>query len=169
MSRQIKFKKKLILKRIIFIAMLLATFYVIFQFSAQDGELSGSISKRVTNFIVDIFSKIKTITTSDRIRYVARLEPIIRKLAHFGIYTILGFSVMGFFCTFEIRNIYKLIWSFLIGFGYAISDEIHQGFIPGRGPRLFDVGIDTAGVLTGIFIMILLIIIVEDIINWLKR
>lgn len=29
---------------------------------------------------------------------------------------------------------------------YAISDEIHQKFVPGRGPSPLDVGIDTIGV-----------------------
>jgi VanZ family protein len=29
---------------------------------------------------------------------------------------------------------------------YAVSDEYHQTFVPGRKGRLFDVGVDTAGV-----------------------
>ncbi|RUA17672.1 MAG: hypothetical protein DSY55_01770 [Clostridia bacterium] len=31
--------------------------------------------------------------------------------------------------------------------GYAISDEWHQAFVPGRHGRLFDVGVDTIGAL----------------------
>ncbi len=33
---------------------------------------------------------------------------------------------------------------------YAISDEIHQSFVPGRSPRVTDVGIDTLGSLLGL-------------------
>ncbi len=33
---------------------------------------------------------------------------------------------------------------------YAISDEIHQSFVPGRSPRVTDVGIDTLGTLIGL-------------------
>ena len=33
---------------------------------------------------------------------------------------------------------------------YAISDEIHQSFVPGRGPQLLDVIIDTSGASIGI-------------------
>lgn len=40
----------------------------------------------------------------------------------------------------------------LIGFLYAVSDEIHQYFVPGRAMQARDVLIDTAGVLLGIWI-----------------
>ncbi|MBP1610430.1 MAG: VanZ family protein [Acidobacteria bacterium] len=32
---------------------------------------------------------------------------------------------------------------------YAVSDEWHQTFTPGRSPSVYDVGIDTAGALIG--------------------
>lgn len=40
----------------------------------------------------------------------------------------------------------------LIGFLYAVSDEIHQYFVPGRAMQARDVLIDTSGVLLGIWI-----------------
>jgi len=169
MSKSIKFKKNLILKRVLFLIMLVIAFYIIFNFSAQDGESSGSLSKKVTEFIVDIISKIKSMDIDTKICYVIKLHPIVRKLAHFGIYTIVGFSVMGFMCTFDIRNIFKVITSFGIGLTYAITDEIHQYFTPGRCASALDVCIDSLGVLTGIFILIVLIIFTESIIDWLKR
>lgn len=169
MHKQIKFKKNLIFKRILFLVMLAATFYVIFHFSAQDGELSGSVSRKVTTFIVEMLSKVKNMDVILKLHYITKLEPIVRKLAHFSIYTVVGFSVMGFMCTFDIRNITKFITSICIGVTYAISDEIHQSFTPGRTSRVLDVCIDSAGVLTGIFILIILIILVESIVNWLKR
>ena len=76
---------------------------------------------------------------------------------------------MGFWCTFDIRNKYKLLWSILIGVAYAASDEFHQSFIPGRGPSIRDVCIDSAGVLTGIFVMIFLILLFEAFSNWIKK
>lgn len=169
MNKQLKFKKNLIFKRILFLVMLLITFYIIFNFSSQDGEMSGSISKKVTEFVVEIISKIKTMDLSTKIYYIEKLHPIIRKLAHFGVYTVVGFSVMGFMCTFDIRNILKFFISFGIGVFYAITDEFHQSFIPGRGPSIKDVCIDSAGVLTGIFMLIILIVFVEAIVDWLKR
>lgn len=169
MSKQIKIKKHLVFKRIIFILILAATFYVIFNFSAQNGDESSSVSTKVTNIIIDVVAKVKTVTSFDRVRYIAKLEPIVRKIAHFSIYSIVGFSVMGFLCTFDIKNKYKLLLSIFVGVVYAFLDEFHQSFVPGRSARLFDVGIDSVGVLVGIFIMMLLIILFEDIADWLKR
>lgn len=169
MSNSIKFRKNLIFKRVLFFIMLAITFYMIFSFSAQDAELSGSLSRNVTEFIVKIISKIKTMDVTMQFNLIEKLHPIIRKFAHFSIYTIVGFSVMGFMCTFDMKNIFKLLISFGVGIIYAISDEIHQYYIPGRCASIMDVCIDTLGVLTGIFILITLIVFVEAIVNWLKK
>lgn len=169
MQNQIKFKKNLKIKRIIFLIMLAITFYIIFNFSAQEGQESSSVSIKVTEIVVEIISKIKTMDINLKIHYIEKLHPIIRKLAHFSIYAIVGFSMMGFMCTFDIRNILKLIISFSIGVIYAITDEVHQYFIPDRNASIIDVCIDSVGVLTGIFILIILIIFIESIVNWLKR
>jgi len=169
MSKSIKFKKNLIFKRVLFLILLAIAFYVIFNFSAQDGEISGSLSQKVTEFIVKVISKIKTMDMQTKLHYIAKLHPIIRKLAHFGIYTAVGFSIMGFMCTFDMRNIFKLLISFSVGVTYAVSDEIHQYYIPGRNASALDVCIDSLGVFTGIFILVILIVFVEAIVNWLKR
>ena len=169
MQNQIKFKKNLIFKRILFLIMLAVTFYIIFNFSAQDGDTSGSLSLKVTEVIVKVLSKIKDMDDVLKLHYIEKLHPIIRKLAHFSIYTVVGFSIMGFMCTFDKRNIFKVVTSFCIGATYAVSDEIHQYFTPGRSARVLDVCIDSLGVLAGIFILVVLIVFVEAIINWLKR
>lgn len=169
MNNQIKFKKNLIFKRVLFLIMLLIAFYAIFNFSAQNGEDSGSLSLKVTEVIVKVLSKLKNMDDTLKFHYIEKLHPIIRKLAHFSIYTVVGFSIMGFMCTFDMRNIFKVVTSFCIGATYAVSDEIHQYFTPGRSARVLDVCIDSLGVLAGIFILVVLIVFVEAIINWLKR
>ncbi len=40
--------------------------------------------------------------------------------------------------------------SLMICILYAISDEVHQSFVPGRGPGVMDVLIDSAGAMVGI-------------------
>ncbi|MDD2225086.1 MAG: VanZ family protein [Candidatus Shapirobacteria bacterium] len=49
--------------------------------------------------------------------------------------------------------IFKKKWVILIAYLYAISDEIHQSFVPGRTSRLRDTLIDLIGILIGIFII----------------
>lgn len=168
MKRQIKFRKNLVFKRIIFLIILVITFYIIFSFSSQDGETSSSISQKVTEFIVEIISKFKTIDPELKLQYIEKLHPIIRKLAHFSVYAVVGFSMMGFMCTYDIRNIFKVLISFGVGLIYAVSDEIHQYFIPGRGPSIIDVGIDVLGVVTGIFLLVILVSIFEKVFDLRK-
>ena len=36
---------------------------------------------------------------------------------------------------------------------YAASDEYHQSFVADRGPSVFDVMIDSAGVIAGVLLM----------------
>jgi VanZ family protein len=43
----------------------------------------------------------------------------------------------------------------VMAFLYACTDEIHQIFVPDRGPGVKDVMIDTAGALAGIVIYLL--------------
>ena len=111
MNKQIKFKKNLIFKRVLFLIMLVIAFYIIFNFSAQNGEKSGSLSEKVTSFIVEIISKIKTMDINRKVYYIQKLHPIVRKLAHFSIYAFVGFSIMGFMCTFDRKNIFKVLIS----------------------------------------------------------
>ena len=168
MQKQIKFKNNLILKRIIFLIILVLTFWIIFNFSEQSGEESGSLSERVTSFVVGIIAEIKIIDVSSKDYFIEILHPIIRKMAHFTIYTVVGFSIMGFMCTFDMKNIIKFSISFGVGVFYAISDEIHQYFTPGRGPSVIDVGIDSLGVITGIFILVSVILFADTISNKVK-
>ena len=64
---------------------------------------------------------------------------------------------MGFFETYNLKEIDKLGYSLIIGVIYASSDEIHQSFTPGRGPLLTDVIIDTMGILLGILLIMLVL------------
>lgn len=48
--------------------------------------------------------------------------------------------------------IVKKRWVIIIAYLYAISDEIHQSFIPGRTCRFRDTLIDLIGICIGIFV-----------------
>ena len=61
---------------------------------------------------------------------------------------------MLLFKTYDIKEFDRFSISLIIGIIYASSDEIHQAFVPGRGPMLTDVLIDTSGVVTGIILVI---------------
>ena len=85
------------------------------------------------------------------------LQPIVRKTAHFSIYTLLGFFTMNFALTFNADKYKRGIASWGAGTLYAVTDELHQYFVPGRSCEFRDVCIDSLGVFTGIMIAILIV------------
>ncbi len=54
----------------------------------------------------------------------------------------------------------SIILAFALALIYAASDEYHQSFVPGRGARITDVGIDSIGALIGLF---------PPILRWISR
>lgn len=146
----------------ILIVLLLCTFYIIFGFSSQDGEKSGGISKKITGFILEKSSKYNSLEQMKKEEVSKRTEIIIRKIAHFSIYTLVGFLLMALFSTYEsIKRKYQIYISAIIGILYAISDEIHQSFTPGRGPKITDVFIDSLGVFFGMAVILLIVEIIN--------
>lgn len=146
----------------ILIILLLCTFYIIFGFSSQDGEKSGGISKRITDFILEKSSKYNSLEMSEKEQVNKRTERIIRKIAHFSIYTLVGFLLMALFSTYEnIKRKNQIYISTMLGILYAISDEIHQSFTPGRGPKITDVFIDSLGVFFGITVILLILEVIN--------
>lgn len=146
----------------ILIVLLLCTFYIIFGFSSQDGEKSGGISKKITGFILEKSSKYNSLEQMKKEEVSKRTERIIRKIAHFSIYTLVGFLLMALFSTYEsIKRKYQIYISAIMGILYAISDEIHQSFTPGRGPKITDVFIDSLGVFFGMTVILLIVEIIN--------
>ncbi len=143
--------------RIIFLLLLVTTFATIFHFSSQIGETSDEVSRGVLRKLIDTFPYTKGLSEETKLKLVEHGNPIIRKLAHFSIYALVGVWIMSFMSTFQTRLYKKWILSMLVGVSYAGLDEYHQGFVAGRGPSIIDVGIDSLGVLTGIFIVLIII------------
>ena len=152
---------KLNIIRGILITALITIFVTIFGFSNQDAEKSGGLSQKVTNFVVELIPRIKYMPEQEKENIVNRIEKIIRKLAHFSIYTIVGILLMSLMSTYNFKELDKIAISLIIGIIYASTDEIHQAFIPGRGPLITDVILDSIGVLTGIFIAMFIFTIIK--------
>lgn len=148
---------KINILRIILILLLLSTFFIIFGFSSQDGENSGGLSRNITNKILQLSNKYKDMGQEEKEKIADRTERIIRKIAHFSIYTVVGLLLMGLLSTYKIKENWRMILSILLGMIYAVSDEIHQSFIPGRTPQITDVYIDTLGVVLGALLILLFI------------
>ncbi len=91
--------------------------------------------------LIFFFSSLPTIKTS---KFYWQ-DFLLKKTAHFVEYTILSFFYFRAFWGSKFSFKKSAFLSILISFFYALSDEYHQSFVPGREPRIRDVVIDTLG------------------------
>lgn len=125
---------------------------VIFCFSAQTGVKSTKTSNVVTSMVVNVTTNVskQEITREEAKKRVEDSTFLIRKLAHFTEYLILGILIIRLLRTYGKLNVRMIITAIVICFLYAASDEIHQIFVPGRTAKVLDTLIDTSGASIGI-------------------
>ena len=86
--------------RILFTILLLFTYIIIFSYSSESGEKSSTKSKGIMYSIICILNGKESATDEE----VKAFEPLLRKLAHFGIYTMSGIWSMSLMNTFFRKN-----------------------------------------------------------------
>lgn len=164
-----------ILKQIIYVLIVVYILITIFCFSNEVADKSSSTSAKVIEGTIRLVEP--KITQEKLILKISILQPIFRKCAHFMLYASLGFFTYNFVRTIK-KNIVKnkentisvyIILSQIFCTTYAITDEIHQMFIPGRSGEIRDVLIDSIGALTGILICIFVLKVVNAILLKLKQ
>lgn len=127
------------------LAVTLGIMALIFFFSSQPGETSYQLSGAVADTVQH--SKVSAITPS---WFSAQnFNANIRKWAHVYIYCALGVSVAVTvqLWTRRLSLPQRALLSSALCMLYAVSDELHQCFVPGRAMLLSDVGVDALGFL----------------------
>lgn len=142
-----------IIKRRIFILLIVLTVMFIWGQSFLSQEKSVDESEAVKSFLEKIFI-FENPVTDFVLKYI-------RKIAHFTEFGILGFemALFTFLCTvFHRRDI-----AYLVFFGPIVAtiDETIQKFT-GRGSSFFDVMIDSAGYFTLVLITVLACLIIKN-------
>lgn len=140
--------------KVVKICFLVLWMALIFSFSNQQDVESSKISDGfIDRTVVKIYKVFnKNITKEKESEIIEKYTYPIRKLAHYTLYFILG--ILSFLVVKDYSINKKLIiYSLLICFLYACSDEFHQLFIIGRSARVLDVMIDTFGSFCSISIL----------------
>lgn len=132
---------------VIFSLFTLFCMVLIFLFSVQMGDSSAQESMS----IYGIFIKL---TGFDFISHNT-----FRKFAHFSEYAALCFGFAGSFCFGSGKAHPK--WAIYFTALYAVSDEIHQYFVPERACRVFDLLVDCLGGAFGMLIFAFLYFIIS--------
>jgi VanZ family protein len=125
---------------ILVIAVAIIIFYLSHQTSTESSNTSDSLIGLIFTLIGQTFS-----------------TEFIRTLAHFCEFAGFGFLMSNLL--FSLKDKLKPFLSVLFSFGYAVTDEIHQIFIPGRAFQLIDLTIDLGGIVLGVVVFCLLIFI----------
>lgn len=140
--------------RLITGALLIGWMLLIFWFSAQPAtqsqQMSGSVSYRIIESCDEILQL--DMTEKEMEEWAERIDFPIRKGAHMAEYAVC--AVLSACCV-----IGYLAWgkrTSMLAFGitvcYAMTDEIHQLFVPGRAGRVSDVCIDSLGAALGLLL-----------------
>lgn len=117
---------------------------VIFLLSSDSGSMSNT-SRFVRPILVFLFPSADETT-------LLFYHGIVRKLAHFTEYAILGALALRAFAELKYRHVLSL----MIVVAVAFADEFGQSFRPSRTASIVDVGIDITGGLTMISVLYLI-------------
>ena len=114
-------------------------------FFSTDSFSSSNTSKLLKPLVSAMFSEI----TAEQFEVIHLL---IRKFSHWGEYFIFSLLLIRalhgqFKHKVELR---RAVWIAAAVFMYALSDELHQAFVPSRTASLADVTIDSFGGICGI-------------------
>ncbi len=141
---------------ILFGLMVLLTASAIYLFSAQDGLASSRTSGSLTLLLVRAFRPdYDSLDAARRQALFDAWHNAVRTFAHCAEYTVLGVFLLLFFHALQCRLKAPLSW--LAGALYACTDEWHQMFVGQRAASWQDVGINSAGVLLGVLLALLIL------------
>ncbi len=113
---------------------------VIFFFSSQPGEDSDEVS---TGLLSLLFGQ--------GLDFALLWNALARKVAHVLEFGALAAPVAVFFGTFRLRRRAAFLLPVVVCVLYAVGDELHQLFVPGRSCEAADVLVDSIGVLLSVF------------------
>ncbi len=118
---------------------------MILSFSSQSGGQSNGLSYKVANRIMDYM-----VLQGDDSLSLKNVNLIVRKLAHFSEYLLIGVLL-----AVALTNLLERAWlavplAGIMGVAFAFCDEWVQGSSPGRTQSIFDVMVDSVGVFVGL-------------------
>lgn len=124
---------------------------VIFNFSAKSAAESDGSSLQITNVFLNLYESIHDGELSDNYKENLLLQAnhVIRKMAHAIEYVVLSLCIGLHLLACRVSSKRLFLFSIIISGIYAITDEFHQLFVPGRCGRISDVLIDTVGAMIG--------------------
>ena len=135
----------------------------IFYQSSQTSQQSNELSHEIVNYIGSQQKEETKVETPESMVIqeskwsFEQVNVFIRKSAHAFEFFILAILLAWVLIEYHISGWKVTVMTLLAVLLYAISDEFHQLFVPGRSGQLKDVLIDTAGGAIGLALLALIL------------
>lgn len=142
-------------QKLISTALLLFWMTIIFLMSSRNADVSTLDSHRIGTIVATIIRLVKPSFSIAGL--VEMMDHAIRKTAHMSEYLILAMLLMNCLQAYGIKHRPGGRYAMAIGALYALTDEVHQYFVPGRSCQLSDVLIDSVGVFLGVCLFSIII------------
>lgn len=133
--------------RVAFAILVIGIMIAVFLFSSQSGGDSNHLSKGILEQIFEFFN-----VNADPLK-LDQYNLVLRKIAHFSLYFLLGTGAMGFLLTTSLKMRYSFALSLLFCVLFAATDELHQFLSGTRNGNPLDVLLDSAGALLSILLL----------------
>lgn len=141
---------------------------VIFCFSNKPADNSNQTSMAIVDELITICENINNTPyeAEERNKISETLNHIVRKTAHFCEYALLCACFALHLAVWKRRGKRLFLLPVLLSCFYAITDEFHQLFIPGRAGLLKDVLLDTSGAAVGALFFLAILTLFE---HWKEK
>ncbi len=157
-------------KGIISLILLISLMAMMFGFSSQNSEGSSGISLKTTEAICEVaVENFSEMTVSEKSVIVDGLHYFVRKAAHFTIYMLMGICAYNSVLMLLQQLRFKALTALSVCVLYAVTDEIHQLFVPGRAFMVTDILIDSLGALIGMALLRVILLVIDYIKKYIKE
>ena len=144
------------LQRIILWTLTLTWMAVIYLLSAETMDESAQTSGQLIARLLHVFWQgFDTLDSASRASLVEQCKLVVRTLAHFSEYALLGLLLRLLTSRYPLRH--PQVVSFCAAAVYAALDELHQLFVPERVCDMQDWCVDSSGALLGVVCAALLL------------
>ncbi|MDO4742640.1 MAG: VanZ family protein [bacterium] len=161
--------KSILIKCIVWVSVVFCM-ALIFHLSHEPAEKSNETSANVISTTLKTISpRYNRMTADEQESLVNTLQSSVRTFSHFSLFCMLGFTLSLALSLHALKTPLRIFITLSGCLLYAVLDEFHQYFIPGRAQQIVDVLVDFTGSITGMLLVFVLFVIIRSVSAKKKR
>ncbi len=149
-------------RQMVFLVLSVLFAVMIFCFSARNGVESTEDSYTVgMEFGRIVHPDFKNWPEEAQLAFAAKVDHPIRKLAHATEYAVFAMLLCGVWLDTSRKRKLSALFAWGTATAYAMTDEFHQLFVPGRSGQAKDVLLDSCGAAGGVLLLMLVMLLLR--------